>query len=109
MLVAVIVTLGSDGSVEGAVYWPLVLMFPHAAPLQPVPETFQVTAVFDVPVTAALNCFEVPGKTATFPGVTETRTVGTIVRLAAADFVGSATLTAFTVTVAGEGATDGVE
>jgi hypothetical protein len=84
-------------------------MFPHVAPVQPLPETFQVTAVFDVPVTAALNCFEFPGRIDTYPGVTETRMFGTIVKLAMADFVVSATLTAFTVTVAGEGAMDGAE
>jgi hypothetical protein len=86
-----------------------VLIFPHVAPLQPLPETFQVTAVFDVPVTAALNCFEFPGRIDTYPGVTETRTFGTIVKLAMADFVGSATLTALTVTFASEGATEGAE
>jgi hypothetical protein len=31
-------------------------MVPQAAPLQPTPVTFQVTAVFVVPVTVAVNC-----------------------------------------------------
>jgi hypothetical protein len=35
-------------------------MIPQVAPLQPAPETFQVTAVFDVPVTEAINCWVVP-------------------------------------------------
>ena len=30
---------------------------PHAAPLQPAPLTLQVTAVFELPVTVAINCW----------------------------------------------------
>lgn len=82
---------------------------PQAAPLQPAPETIQATAVFDVPVTAALNCCVVPGGTDAFVGVTETRTFGTIVRFADADFVGSATLVAVMLTAVGDGATGGAE
>jgi hypothetical protein len=42
-------------------------------------------------------------------GVTETKTLGTIVGFAEADLVGSATLVATTLTLAGEGAKDGAE
>jgi len=35
-------------------------MVPHAAPLQPVPLTLQVTAEFEVPVTVAANCWVIP-------------------------------------------------
>jgi len=31
-------------------------MLPHAAPLQPEPFKLQVTAVFELPVTVAVNC-----------------------------------------------------
>jgi hypothetical protein len=67
------------------------------------------TAVFDVPVTDALNCCVVPVDIAALVGLTETATTGTTVALAEADLVGSAALVAVTVTVAGEGATEGAE
>ena len=38
-------------------------MVPHAAPLQPAPPTLQVTAVFEVPVTVAANCWAAPAVT----------------------------------------------
>jgi hypothetical protein len=55
-LVAVMVTVAGDGAVAGAVYSPVEEIVPQAVPLQPVPDTVQVTAVFDVPVTEAANC-----------------------------------------------------
>ena len=39
----------------GGVYNPLGLKVPQGAPLQPVPERAQVTAVLDGPVTVAVN------------------------------------------------------
>jgi hypothetical protein len=56
MLVAVMVTVAGDGGVAGAVYRPVEEIVPQVAPLQPVPDAVQVTAVFDVPVTEAANC-----------------------------------------------------
>ena len=53
MLVAVIVKRAVDGTVAGAVYNLVEEMVPQVAPLQPAPDTFQVTAVFEVPVTDA--------------------------------------------------------
>jgi len=35
---------------------PLVEIDPQAAPLHPLPLTLHDTAVFDVPVTVAMNC-----------------------------------------------------
>lgn len=55
-LVAVMVTVAGEGAVAGAAKSPLEEMVPQVAPLQPDPETVQVTAVFDVPVTEAINC-----------------------------------------------------
>jgi hypothetical protein len=85
------------------------LIVPQAAPLHPVPATLHVTAVFEVPVTDALNCCVVPMGTDALGGLTVTTTTGTIVTLAEADLVGSATLAALTLTTAGDGATDGPE
>jgi len=53
---AVIVTVGGAGTDPGALYNPEVEMDPHAAPVQPVPETVHFTDVFVLPVTAAENC-----------------------------------------------------
>ena len=39
----------------GGVYSPPALKVPQGAPLQPVPERDQVTAVLDGPVTVAMN------------------------------------------------------
>ena len=50
--VAVTVTCAGLGTVDGAVYSPLAEIVPLAAP----PVTLQVTAVFVVPVTLAVNC-----------------------------------------------------
>src|SRR5512134_3941492 len=43
--VAATVTVGGTGTMEGAVYSPVALTVPHAAPVQPAPVTAQVTAV----------------------------------------------------------------
>src|SRR5262249_505847 len=54
--VAVTVANAGLGTVAGAVYKPDDVMVPQEPETQPVPETLQVTAVFDLPVTVALNC-----------------------------------------------------
>ncbi len=54
--VALTVTAAGLGGVAGAVYKPVDVMVPQAAPAHPAPETLQVTAVFVAPLTAALNC-----------------------------------------------------
>jgi hypothetical protein len=83
------------------------LIVPQAVPLQLVPDTVQATAVFEVPVTEATNCWVAPAVTDTLAGVTLMTTAAKIVRLADADLDGSATLVAITPTVAGECAKDG--
>ncbi len=61
----------------------------------------QVTAVFVVPVTVAVNCCVPPDATVAEVGeiVTVTGAGAVIVAVALADFVGSATLVAVTVAV----------
>jgi hypothetical protein len=58
-----------------------------------------VTPVFDDPTTVALNCCVCEAPSETLAGVSDTVTAGTSVIPALADFVGSAALTAVTVTV----------
>jgi hypothetical protein len=55
-LVAVIVTFAGDATAAGAVYNPVEEIVPQVAPVHPVPDAAQVTAVFDVPVTDTVNC-----------------------------------------------------
>ena len=59
----------------------------------------QVTAVFDVPVTAAVNVWVCEGVSVTLPGVNATLTGGASDTLALAVLVESAALVAVTVTV----------
>jgi hypothetical protein len=109
-LVAVTVTVLGDGTATGAVKSPLLFIVPQVAPLQLVPDTVQATAVFEVPVTEAANCCVNPAATDVLAGETVTTTAGTMVTLADADLVGSATLVTITLTAAaGEGATVGAE
>jgi hypothetical protein len=54
--VAVTATWAGLGTVTGAVKKPLDEIEPQVAPEQPAPLSVQVTAVFDAPVTAAVNC-----------------------------------------------------
>jgi hypothetical protein len=88
-------------------------MVPHDGPLQPAPETVQVTAVFDAPVTEAANCWVAPMLTDAEAGVTATATTGggggaTRDTVADAYLAGSATLVAVTLTTAGVGTAAGV-
>src|SRR6266852_1310134 len=96
-LVAVRVTVCAAGMEAGAVYSPDDVT-------EPVPTglTVQVTAVFDEPVTMAVNCCVWLTARLLLPGVTTTLTTGAVgvnETLAAADWVVSATLVAVTVTV----------
>jgi hypothetical protein len=54
--VAVTVTCAGLGTVAGAVKRPLEEIVPQLLPEQPLPLTLQVTAVFEVPPTDAVNC-----------------------------------------------------
>lgn len=73
-LTAVMVTSLELGMLPGAVYTPEELIKPLAA-LPPVtPFTCQLTDVFDVPLTVALNDCVAPARTLTVPGETETVT-----------------------------------
>jgi hypothetical protein len=65
--VAFTVTCGGFGTVAGAVYSPVVEIAPLAAP----PATLQVAAVFDVPVTVAVNCCVLPTATLAAVGATD--------------------------------------
>ena len=86
-------------------YRPEVVIVPHAAPLQSL--RLQVTAVFVVFFTVAVNCWLAPVTSWTLAGETVTTTAGTIFTVAVADLAGSATDVAVTETNAGLGATDG--
>jgi hypothetical protein len=73
-LVAEMVTIAGDGAAAGAVYRPVEEIVPQVDPLQPVPDTVQVTAPFDVPVTEATNCCLAPAVIDAVVGVTVTTT-----------------------------------
>lgn len=107
--VAVTVTNGGAGMLPGAVYSPADVIVPQVLPLQPMPVTFQVTAVFAVPVTVAVNCRWPPVLTCALLGEMLTL-IGApvlIVTVADADRVGSATKVAVTATMGGFGALAG--
>jgi hypothetical protein len=65
--------------------------------------------VFDSSVTDPLNFCSVPVGTMVLVGATVMTTMGTMVTLTDADWEGSATLVAVTMTIPGEGANDGAE
>ena len=73
---AVTVTVAGLGMVPGAVYNPFEVMVPDAALPPGVPFTCQVTAVFVVPVTVAVNCVLAPGLSVAIGGVTATVIAG---------------------------------
>src|SRR5579862_5815585 len=54
--VAVTVARAGLGMVAGAVYRPEDVMVPQEPETQPMPETVQLTPVFELPVTVAVNC-----------------------------------------------------
>jgi hypothetical protein len=65
---AITVTAAGVGTVAGALYSPLLEMLPFAVP----PFTLQVTAVFVVPLTVAVNCCVFAEATVAVGGATET-------------------------------------
>ena len=69
-----IVAVAGLGTVLGAVYRPEVEIVPTVALPPVVPLTLQVTAVFDVPVTVAVNCRVAEVITVADDGETLTRT-----------------------------------
>ena len=77
----------------GAVYRPVAEMLPTKGLKD------QVTPVFELLTTAAVKVCVCDVLRAALPGETDTLTAGVSVRLALADLVGSAALTAVTVTV----------
>jgi hypothetical protein len=66
-LVAVIVTVEGWGAVAGAVYRPLAEMVPSVAFPPVTPFTLQVTRVFELPLTVAVYCEELPKVTLVAP------------------------------------------
>jgi hypothetical protein len=105
--VADTVTMGGLGTVAGAVYRPAPVITPQATPLQPDPESFHVTAVFDVPETVAVNCCCVPVTSVTATGDTETLTATMRVTIADPDLLGSDCSVAVTLTVGEDGRAEG--
>ena len=104
---AVTVTTDGLGTLAGAVYKPVAVIFPQLEPAQPVPETLQDTDVFELPVTCAENCPEAEGASLAEVGEMVTLTSGTMVTVALADLVGSATDVAVTEKKGGFGGTAG--
>jgi hypothetical protein len=82
-------------------------MVPEVLSPPDLPFTSQVTAVFVVFETAAVNCFVKPDWRVELVGVTATVTAFATVAMAAPDFVVSTVDTADTVTAAGEGTAAG--
>jgi uncharacterized protein with NRDE domain len=78
-------------------------MVPQVGPVQPLPLMLQVTMVFDVLATVAVNCLLLPANKDPFVGAIVTDTGNAIVTTADADFVLSAFDVAVTVTIAGFG------
>jgi hypothetical protein len=72
VLVAVIVSAFGLGREAGAAKFPLAEIVPTAADPPAVPFTLQVTAVFEFPLTIALNCAVPPARTLAVDGVTVT-------------------------------------
>jgi len=107
MEVTVTDTCAGLGTTVGAVYSPLADIVPQAVPLHPLPATLHETAVFDVLITVAVNCWWAPVSSCTVSGETVTEIGGATVTEAAADLVGSATEVALTNTCAGLGTADG--
>lgn len=105
--VTVTFTDGGFGTVAGAVYNPADEIFPHALPVQPVPEMLHDTRVLEVPLTFALNCLELEGATVAEAGEIVTATTDTTVMEAVADLLGSAADVAVTEKKGGAGGVAG--
>ena len=102
---AVTVTGFGLGRAAGALYKPFEEIVPTVEFPPVMLFTSQVTAVFDVPVTVAVNCCAPFAATVAGEGETLTLTMAgaTMTTAADADFVESACETAVTVTVLGFG------
>lgn len=83
------------------------MIVPHPDPEHPVPLTLQLTLVFDVPLTVALNCLVCPSTTLAVVGEMVMPTFCVTCTDAVPDLVGSATDVAVTVTNGGLGAAEG--
>src|SRR5580658_387195 len=107
--VAVTVASAGLGIVAGAVYRPADVIEPQEPATQPIPETAQVTAVFELQVTVALNCCWPFTARGTLVGETATETLVAepTVTIAVPTSERSERETADTVTVDGLGAVDG--
>jgi hypothetical protein len=81
-LVAVTVVLTPVGTAEGAVYKPLVETVPTVALPPTSPLTLQLTAVFAVPLTVAVNCCVWETTTDALVGESVTDTAGVMVTVA---------------------------
>jgi hypothetical protein len=79
------------------------VIVPQLAPLQPLPETFQVTAVFVVFATVVVNCFCIPVFNVPDAGEMLIATGNATVTTLEPDFDGSAIEVAVIVTCAGFG------
>jgi len=103
--VAVIEKNAGFGGTAGAVYRPDELMVPQVSAAQPVPAMDQVTAVFDDPVTVAVNRFEEPTPICADVGEIETPTAvpEPMVTVADPDFAGLESSVAVTATIGGFG------
>jgi hypothetical protein len=95
-LVAVTVTVCAELIVAGAVYIPLEVIAPTAG------ERDHVTPALADPETTALKASDCDALRLLVAGESSTLTVGVSESVAEADFVGSATLVAVTVTVCAE-------
>jgi hypothetical protein len=105
--VATTVTSAGLGTAPGAVYKPLAEIVPQLVPEQPAPVRLHATAVFVVLVTVAVNCCVFPVTTFAVVGEILTMTGRTIVTVADADLLVSATEIAVTVTCGGLGTAPG--
>jgi hypothetical protein len=88
--VAITITLGAEGTLAGAVYKPEAEIEPHVGPEHPAPAIVQLTDVFVLPVTVAVNCCVPPTLICAVDGATdaETAVAASIATVAEADFVG---------------------
>ncbi len=75
-LIACTETCAGFGITDGAVYKPALVMVPTVALPPVMPLTAQVTAVFELPETAAANCSVLDGFSVTEEGETITVTGG---------------------------------
>jgi hypothetical protein len=104
-------TLKKDGfgGTSGALYKPVESIVPQVPPAQPIPDTLQLTAVFCVPLTVAVNCCCVPVLTVACVGeiATLTELPDVTVTVAVAETFEFTKSVAVTATTGGVGAVAG--